>query len=105
MSIIPQVRTPSTKKQTQLIVLYLRIFLNSLDLTQESNKIDLDSEVLILFSILESDGSCPTEIIIFVVDWEFDLVFPISDFVILLVLLLIELYIDLHSSSQASEKR
>lgn len=105
MSIIPQVPTPSTKKQTQLIVLYLRIFLNSLDLTQESNKIDLDSEVLILFSILESDGSCPTEIIIFVVDWEFDLVFPISDFVILLVLLLIELYIDLHSSSQASEKR
>jgi hypothetical protein len=60
--------------------------------------------VLVLLGVLEGDGDGAAHIVVLVVDRQLRLLLPVADLVVLLVLLGVELYVDLHAARQPSEE-
>jgi hypothetical protein len=60
--------------------------------------------MLKLFGLFERDGGCSTHIIIFVVDWQFNLFFVLPDFMVLLIVFLVKLDIDFNRPCKSTKE-
>lgn len=61
--------------------------------------------MLVFLGVLELRGDGSGNIIIFVVDWQFDLLLPDADFVEFLVFLLVEFDVEFNCARKTTEER